>query len=140
MNQQITCPKCSYKFALDEALNRDIELQMRKQLSEEFERKESDLRQQLTKEAAERAERNSAELQIKLEAQTRELKEARDNECALLRTKAELQEQAEKAELEAQRKLSDERDNIRKAAQDQVLEEHRLRDAEKNKQLDHMRR
>src|SRR5437867_750844 len=91
MKQQITCPKCSYKFALDEALNRDIELQMRKQLSEEFERKESDLRQQLTKEAAERAERNSAELQIKLEAQTRELKEARENERALLRTKAELQ-------------------------------------------------
>jgi len=46
--------------ALDWALNREIEMQMRKQLSEEFERKESDLRQQLTKEAAERTERNSA--------------------------------------------------------------------------------
>ena len=123
MNQEITCPKCSYQFALDQALNREIELQMRKQLREEFERKESDLRQQLAKEAAERTERNSAELQIKLEAQTRELKEARENERALLRTKAELQEQAEKAELEAQRKLSDERDKIRKAAQDQVIED-----------------
>jgi hypothetical protein len=109
---------------------------MRKQLREEFERKESDLRQQLAKEATERTERNSAELQIKLEAQTRELKEARENERALLRTKAELQEQAEKAQL----KLSDERDKIRKAAQDQMLEEHRLKDAEKNKQLDDMRR
>jgi hypothetical protein len=140
MNQEITCPKCSYQFALDQALNREIELQMRKQLREEFERKESDLRQQLAKEAAERTERNSAELQIKLEAQTRELKEARENERALLRTKAELQEQAEKAELEAQRKLSDERDKIRKAAQDQVIEEHRLKDADKNKQLEDMRR
>ena len=78
MNQEITCPKCSYQFALDQALNREIELQMRKQLREEFERKESDLRQQLAKEAAEKAERNSAELQIKLETQTRELKEARE--------------------------------------------------------------
>jgi hypothetical protein len=140
MNQDITCPKCHHKFPLDQALNREIELQMRKQLREEFERKESDLRQQLAKEEAERTERNSAELQIKLEAQTRELKEARENEHALLRTKAELQEQAEKAELEAQRKLSDERDKIRKAAQDQVIEEHRLKDADKNKQLEDMRR
>jgi hypothetical protein len=140
MNQEITCPKCLHKFALDEALNREIELQMRTQLSEEFERKESDLRQKLAREAAERVERSSAELQIKLEAQARELKEARDNERALLRKKAELQEQAEKAELEAHRKLADERERIRKAAQDQVIEDHRLKDAEKNKQLEDMRR
>ena len=57
-----------------------------------------------------------------------------------MRSRAELQEQAEKAELEAHRKLSDERDKIRKTAQDQALEEHRLRDAEKNKQLSDMRR
>jgi hypothetical protein len=83
----VTCPKCSYKFALDEALNRDIELQVRKQLSDEFKKKEGELRRQLSKEASEKAERNSAELQIKLEAQARELKEARDNERALLRKK-----------------------------------------------------
>jgi hypothetical protein len=140
MNQEITCPKCSYKFALDEALNRDIELQVRTQLSEEFKRKELDLRQQVTNEANEKAERNSAELQIKLEAQAKELKASRENERALLRKKAELQEHAEKAELEAQRKLSEERERIRKAAQEQIIEEHRLKDAEKNKQLDDMRR
>src|SRR5438552_15598037 len=140
MNQEITCPKCSYKFALDEALNRDIELQVRTQLSEECKKKEAALRRQLTKEAAEKADRDSAELQSKVDAQAKELKEARDNERVLLRTKAALQEQAEKAELEAQRKLSDEREKIRKAAQEQVLEEHRLRDAAKTKLLDDMRR
>jgi hypothetical protein len=36
--------------------------------------------------------------------------------------------------------LADEREKIRKAAQDLVLEEHRLKDAEKNKQLEDMRR
>ncbi len=140
MNQTITCPKCSYKFALDEALNRDIELQVRTQLSEEFKKKEAALRRQLTKEAAEKADRDSTELQSKVDAQAKELKEAHDNERVLLRTKAALQEQAEKAELEAQRKLSDEREKIRKAAQEQVLEEHRLKDAEKTKQLEDMRR
>src|SRR5207253_4085327 len=73
-------------------------------------------------------------------AQAKELKEARDQERALLHKKAELEERAEKAQSEAQRSLADEREKIRKAAQDQVLEEHRLKDAEKNKQLEDMRR
>src|SRR5438552_5257449 len=140
MKQEITCPKCSYKFARDRALNRDIELQVRTQLSDEFKKKEAELRRQLAKEANDKAERNSAELQAKVEAQAKELKEARNNERALLRTKAELHEQAEKAELEAQRRLAAERETIRKAAQEQVLEEHRLKDAEKTKQLEDMRR
>src|SRR5437588_4120089 len=140
MKQEITCPKCSYKFALDQALNREIELQVRTELSDEFKKKEGELLRELNKEAAERAKRNSAELQIRVETQAKELKEARNNERALLRMKAELQEQAEKAQLEAERKLADEREKIRKAAQDQVLEEHRLKDAEKNKQLEDMRR
>src|SRR5256886_10285464 len=140
MNQEITCPKCSYKFALDEALNRDIELQVRTQLSEEFKKKEGELRRELSKESAEKAERSSVELQAKVEAQAKELKKGRDQERALLHKKAELEERAEKAELEAQRSLADEREKIRKAAQDQVLEEHRLKDAEKNKQLEDMRR
>jgi hypothetical protein len=140
MNQTISCPKCGHKFALDEALNREIEWHVRTELNDEFKRRETELRKEVAREATEKAERNSAELQVKLETQTRELKEARDAECALLRAKAELQEQAEKAELNAQRKLADERDRIRKGAQEQVLEEHRLKDAEKNKQLDDMRR
>ena len=136
----VTCPKCSHKFALDQALNREIELHLRTELNDEFERKAAELRKQLTKEASEKAERASTELQVKLETQTRELKEARDRERALLRAKSELQQQAEKAQLEAERRLANERDNIRKSAQEQVLEEHRLKDAEKNKQLDDMRR
>src|SRR5205823_3138466 len=99
MNQEITCPKCSYKFALDQVLNREIELQIRNRLTDEFKKKEADLRQELKKKIAETAERGSAEVQVKLEAQAKELKESRDNERALLRAKAELQEQVEKAEL-----------------------------------------
>jgi len=104
----IACPKCSHKFALDQALNREIELQMREELGKEFKTREAEIRKQLTREATEKAAHNSAELQ----------------------------EQAEKAQLEAERRLADERDKIRQSAQDQMLEEHRLKDAEKNKQLE----
>jgi hypothetical protein len=139
MKHEITCPKCSYKFALDEALNRDLELEVREKLSDEFKQKEANLREKLAKEAADEAEHKAAELKARVETQAKELKEARENERTLLKVKAELLEQAEKAELEAQRKLANEREKIRKAAQDQVLEEHRLKDAEKNKQLEDMR-
>src|SRR5213076_1664075 len=85
MNQEITGPKCSYKFALDQALHREIELQVRTELSDEFKKKEAELRRHLAKEANDKAERNSAELQAKVEAQARELKETRNNERTLLR-------------------------------------------------------
>src|SRR5438874_12239107 len=99
MKQEITCPKCSYKFALDQALNREIELQVRTELSDEFKNKEAELRRQLAKEANDKAERDSAELQIRLEAQAKEPKDARDNERALQRMIAELQAQAGKVQL-----------------------------------------
>src|SRR5215468_6583838 len=136
----VACPKCGHKFALDEALNREIELHVRTELNDEFERKAAELRRQLAKGAAEKTARASTELQVKLEMQARALKEARDSERTLLRAKIQLQEQAERAQLEAERRLVDERDKIRKAAQEQIVEEHRLKDAEKNKQLDDMRR
>jgi hypothetical protein len=139
MNKQITCPRCAHKFALDEAINRELELQVRAELSEEFRHKQTEFRQQVAREIEEKAQLNAAELTVKLETQARELKEAREKERELLQKKAELEEQAEKAELEAQRKLSADRERIRQAARDQLLEEHRLKDAEKNKQLEDMR-
>src|SRR4026208_2260984 len=83
----ITCPQCGHKFALDEALNREIELHVRTELNDEFEKKAGELRGQLANGAAEKAKRASTEFQLKLEIQARELKEARDNERTLLRAK-----------------------------------------------------
>src|SRR5450755_3169291 len=139
MPNEITCPKCSYSFPLDEALNRDLELQIRAELSENFRKKELDLRREIEREATESATRSASELRTKLEVQSTELQKAREQELALLRIKAELEAKGEKADLELQRKLSEERDKIWKAAQTQVFEEHRLRDADKTKQLEDLR-
>jgi hypothetical protein len=140
MKQQITCPKCSHTLALDEALNREMETEIRQEISAEFEKKQAGLRKRLEEQAAEQAARTLIELQVKLEAQTRELREAREQERALLRVKADLQDHVEKAQLEADRKLSQEREKIRQTAQQQLIEEHQLKDAEKNKQLEDLRR
>lgn len=58
---------------------------------------------------------------------------------ALLRAKAELQEEAQSAELKARRELEHDREQIRRSAQQQFLEEHRLENADKNKQLEELR-
>lgn len=140
IKQQITCPKCSSTFALDEAFNRALELHLREQLSVEFTQKETELRAQLDAEIAARFDRDRAQLQIRVEAQSKELSETRENERKLLQAQADLKDKADRAELEAQRRLAEERDQIRKTAQRQVIEEHQLRDAEKNKQLGDLRR
>jgi hypothetical protein len=140
MKQQITCPKCSHTFALDQALNREMEMRVRQEISAEFEKKHVKLRKRLEGQAAQEAARTLTELQVKLDAQAKELRQAREQERALLRAQAQLQNQAEKAELEAERKLSQERKKIRHSAQQQLIEEHQLRDAEKNKQLEDLRR
>jgi hypothetical protein len=140
MKQKITCPKCAHTFQLDQAFNRVMEVEIRERISAEFEKKQVTLRKRLEGEASQKAAQTLTELQVKLAAQTKELRQAREQERALLRTKAELQDQAEKAELEAERTLSQERERIRRTAQQQLIEEHQLRDAEKNKQLEDLRR
>jgi len=137
---EIVCPKCSFEFALDQALNRELELALRKTISAEFERKHVEELKRIQEEAVAQASRALVELKTTVETQARQLHEAREHELGLLRAKAELQEEAEKAELRARRTLEQERAQIRNAAQQQFLEEHQLQDADKNKQLEELRR
>lgn len=117
-----------------------MELTIRQRIRAEFEKKHSNLRKHLEGEVTKEAARSLNKLQIKMETQTKELRRAREQESSLLRIQAQLELQAEKAELKAERKLSQEREQIRKSAQLQFIEEHRFKDAEKNKQLEDLRR
>lgn len=139
MKEEITCPKCFHAFAADEAVRRELEVELRKQISGELEGRHAAERTRLEQQASEQAARALAELQAKVDAQARELRDARSQELALLRAKAELQERADKARLEAERQLAHEREAIREAARQQVLEQHQLRDADKDKQLETLR-
>jgi hypothetical protein len=135
MNPAISCPKCSYRFTLNEAVGRDLELELRKTITAELEAEQTQALEQLKNEAAEQAARALAELQVTVEVQGRQLQEARETELALLQAKAELQAETQNAVLTARRELEHDREQIRRSAQQQFLEEHRLNVAEKNKQL-----
>ena len=75
-----------------------------------------------------------------LEEKTTNLKEARKQELELLKKQRELQEKEENQELELTRKLEEGRQKILEKATGEFEEKHRLKDAEKEKQLNDMKK
>lgn len=73
------------------------------------------------------------DLQTQLDVNKRRLMEAETKELDLLRRQRDLQEKAEKLELEVERKISEERGRIRDEAKQQAVQEQTLKMAEKEK-------
>ncbi len=118
------------KQQLDELKN-DIDQQVQKRIQEE--------KKELLKQAREQAKED---LQLELKDQQERLNELQDqlklakkNELELRKKERELQEKTEALELEIERKLAQERDKIRKEAQEKVSEEYKLKEAEKDKKI-----
>ena len=66
MTQQVTCPKCSHKFALDQAINRELELHVRAEIAEEFQTKELQLRAEFANQVNEKASQATKALAVEL--------------------------------------------------------------------------
>ena len=150
-DQSITCPTCGKKIPLDRALRAEIEGAVKQEFEttlhereREFERRLEEERQRAQAEAASRAEkklaRELADLQQQLGEQSRQLAEARDAELTLRRRERELEQKQRDLELSVERTLAVERTRLIEEAQQQMLESHRLKDAEKERQLADMRR
>lgn len=68
------------------------------------------------------------------------IEEAQHNELELRKRARELEDQKKSLDLEIARKLDEEKDKIRMATIDQFTETHRLKDLEKDKQMEDMRK
>lgn len=139
-DQSIACPSCGKKIPLTRALRADIEASVRadyeKQLQDELER--------ARKEAARAAEKKSAHeldaLRDELRVQAKELTEARQQELTLRRRERELARRQQDLELAVERRVDEERTRAVKDVEARIAEQHRLKDAEKERQLADMRR
>lgn len=80
-----------------------------------------------------------ADLQAQVASQAKKLTEAQQTELSLRQQRRELAEKQAAFELEMNRKLDEERDNIRITTQRASDEVHRLKEAEKEKQIADMR-
>ena len=138
--QSIACPSCGKKIPLTRALRTEIEASVKeeydKQLGEELQR----ARKEAAREAEKKASQELAALKDQIGDQSRELDAARRTELALRKRERELERRHQDLELSVARKIDEERTRLVSETQTRLVEDHRLKDAEKERQLADMRR
>ena len=138
--QSISCPSCGKKIPLTRALRSEIEASVKadydRQLTEELDR----ARKEAATAAEKKASAELAALKDELGAQAEELADARKAELAMRKRERELEQKHQDLELTIERKLHEERSRIVSETQERLAEQHRLKDAEKERQLADMRR
>jgi len=138
--QSICCPSCGKRIPLTRALRADIEAS----LKEEYDRRLEEERERAEKDAAKKAERKLAQeigsLKDQIREQAKELEDAHRLELAMRKRERELERKQADLDVTIARQLDEERKKIITDAQERLTEEHRLKDAEKERQLADMRR
>lgn len=153
----IKCPKCGTAIPLSEALSHDIEERARqnfeKELAENKRKHDNELKElekdidsrlqkqrkeletKLKKQAEEAVSADIADLKAQAEESTLKLKKAENNELALRKKQRELEDREKNLELDTARKLDEEKKKIEDAVCSWFEEQHKLKDAEKDKKL-----
>jgi hypothetical protein len=142
--QSISCPACGKKIPLTRALRAEIEESVEREMRAKYEeRLEADL-ERAQKEAARKAEKKAAQelaaLREQIKDQAKDLDAARRNELAMRKRERELERKQQDVELEIERRVAKDRARLVTETQERFAEEHRLKDAEKERQLTDMRR
>ena len=137
--ETIKCPNCGEEIELSEAISHDIEIRLKQRYEKEIGKIQKSFEEKAKKEAQELVNLKTSDLKEQLEEKTKNLEEAQKHELALRKKQRELEEKEEKLELELSRKIDDERQKIIEKASQGFEEKHRLKDAEKDKQLNDMK-
>lgn len=111
-----------------------------KQVAEQLKAEEAKLRQNAKAEAESAMQVDLKDLREQIAAKDQKLKESQDNELELRKKARELEDRQKSLELEVARKVDAERENIRQTAVEQFTEDHRMKDLEKDKQMEGMRK
>jgi hypothetical protein len=151
----ITCPFCSKKIPLTRALRAEIEESIRQQFEAALATRERELCERHDQHLAEevrRAEKEAlrkierklsqelVELKDQVTEQTKELEVARRQELAFRKRERELERKQEEVELTVTREIAKERARLVREAEERFVEQHRLKEAEKDRQLGDLRR
>jgi len=168
-NQTIMCPYCKREIPLTEAISHEIKEELRKEFEALLRKREQELLQKeqtflqkervikeefaqrmkletvrLEKEAKQKAEEaigfQLKDLQAQLTEKGNKLQKAQEAELEVRKQRRELEEKHKAFELEMTRKLDEERKRLKEEAVINVMEEHRLKDLEKDKQIKDMLR
>ncbi len=125
MQNTINCPNCNTEIEITEALRKTISPQFEKDI-------ELKARQAFDKEQEVLVE----ELKFK----TKKLDEAREESLNLHKEKLKLEDEKKSFELDKQKQLNEEREKIRQQTLLEFSDQHRLKDAEKEKMINDLKK
>lgn len=118
----------------EKAIDQSIE-KLREEYNQKYLTEKTKLEERVRKEAQESVGIELKDLKSQVEEKDRKLKEALANELKMHQRQRELEEREKNVELVVQRKLVDESKKIWASAASKFNEDHRLKDAEKDKKI-----
>jgi len=116
------------------------EQNIQQEVQQKFEEQKSKLAEQIKKQAEETLALELRDLKNQVDEKANKLKQAQELELELRKRQRDLEEREQAAKLELERKLDEERKNILNQVTRKLDEQHRLKDAEKDKQIADMLR
>lgn len=160
--EDIRCPNCGYSIEISQALSNEIEIEYREKYEKEFEllkqsnnklieEKEEEfekklkeekklMESKLKKKAMESISVEMSDLKEELDEKEKKLQDSQKQELELRKKTRELQDKERELELETSRKIDQETEKIKEKVINEYDEKHRLKDAEKDKQLQDMKK
>jgi hypothetical protein len=157
-NLTILCPKCQAEVSIDEVLTKQLEDSLKTkseaQLKIQLEEEKHKLHQVMTdwkekeeekykKMLAQKTEDENTELKLlreENEKKSQKLRDAQETELKLRQEKNAIEEREKNLELEVQRKMDEERKNIEAKVAQRLIDEHHLKEAEKEKIISDLRK
>lgn len=132
----IVCPNCKKPIELSEALKHQLEEEV---MSAERVKHQKEL-EEARKSASEQNLGEQKLLKDELERKDKQLKQAQHEELELRKEKNLLAEEKRTFELEKQRQIDAEREKIRAKTTEEILEQQRLKEKEKDKMIDDLKK
>jgi hypothetical protein len=123
---------------IEERAHQKYEMQLSEKETEyqvRIKKQREELEAKLKKQAEEAVSAEIADLKVQTEDSRRKLKQAQENELALRKKQRELEDREKALELETARKIDEERGRIEASVLMRFEEQHKLKDAEKDKKL-----
>lgn len=136
----IVCPHCDKSITLDEALTSPIRDKISKELEKKHSLEVKKIEQEALKKANKKVEIEFKDLKEQLEENKGRVKKAEEEELKLRKEKRKLEEDRKKFELDSQRKLDEKRGEIYEEAEKKVTAEHELKDKEKIREMEGLKR
>ena len=165
----INCPNCDFEIPVEEILTHQIRESLRTELEKNVKIHEKKLAEkdqllkdkesELDQKVEELLKAKQAELEVKimeklqsdsaqelsslreeLDEKSKKLQESQKTELDLLKKARELEDREKALELEVEKKLSAERENVRQVVYKQMKEEHDLKDLEKDKLINDLKK